>query len=97
MIVMVVMLMEDDNYVDDIYDGDHYDDDDNYVDDIYDNDHYDIYHDDDYESCVFLCFDTKMMILYYEDDRRFQYHTRRCHLITPHLRASSLSCYHHLH
>ena len=62
MIVMVVMLMEDDNYVDDIYDGDHYDDDDdNYDDDIYDNDHYDIYHDDDYESCVFLCFDTKMI------------------------------------
>jgi hypothetical protein len=36
---MVVMLMEDDNYIDDIYDYNHYDNDDDY----------------DYdESCVFL-------------------------------------------
>jgi len=71
---MVVMLMEDDNYVDDIYDYDHYDYDDDY---------------DDDESYVFLCFDTKMMMLYYYDDRLFRYHTRRFHL------SSYPICEHH--
>ncbi len=71
---MVVILMEDDNYVDDIYNDDHYDNDDDY---------------DDDESYVFLCFDTKMMMLYYYDDRLFRYHTRRFHL------SSYPICEHH--